>query len=213
MSRAILLTRPEHDDTTHYLSNWSIEFIDLAEKRNFNVYDLKGKKAIRKQVEGHLSSNPSLVIFNGHGDVNVICGYLNEPLIILGKNEGYLKSKIVYARSCKSAEELGRKSQALAYISYKEDLIFFYEPKKITKPLTDETAKMFLEPTNKLVTSLIKGNTVAESQKRSRELYIRTIKGILSSETSNENTSLVKYIWWNLKNQTVIGSENAKVED
>lgn len=210
---SLLLTRPDHDYTTHYLFHWSIEFIELAEKKNIEVFDLKGEKATRKQVEGYLSKKePNLVIFNGHGDVNIIAGYKDEPLIVLGENDSYLNSKIIYSRSCKFAKELGKNSNAKAYIGYEEEFIFFYEPDKISRPLTDKTAKIFLDPTNKFVTSLIKGNSVAESQERSSQEYKENIKGLLVSDTSGEDTSMVKYLWWNWKNQTVIGDANARIE-
>ena len=107
----MLITRPEHDDTTHYLSNWSKETIGVAENKNIKVFDLNREKATRKNVESKLSRmSCNLVYFNGHGGFNVIGGHNNEPLIICGENERLLKSKVVYAISCKSAKELGLKS-------------------------------------------------------------------------------------------------------
>ncbi|MFQ5620487.1 MAG: hypothetical protein ACE5FT_01430 [Candidatus Nanoarchaeia archaeon] len=38
--KKFLITRPEHDDTTHYLSNWSALSIKEAKKQNLQVYDL-----------------------------------------------------------------------------------------------------------------------------------------------------------------------------
>ena len=37
MSFTYLITRPEHDDTTHYLSNWSKETIKIAENQGWKV--------------------------------------------------------------------------------------------------------------------------------------------------------------------------------
>ncbi|MBI2498898.1 hypothetical protein HYV88_01505 [Candidatus Woesearchaeota archaeon] len=210
---SLLLTRPDHDDTTHYLYHWSIEFIELAQKKNIRVFDLKGEKATRKQVEGHLSKKePNLVIFNGHGDVNIIAGYKDEPLIILGENDSYLNSKIVYSRSCKSAKGLGRNSNAKAYIGYKEDFIFFYEPDKLSRPLIDKTAQLFLEPTNKFVTSLIKGNSIAESQDKSSQEYQNNIQRLLVNDINKEDTHMAKYLWWNWKSQTITGDTDARIE-
>ena len=50
----MLITRPEHDKTTHYLSNWSKEIIDIAEGKNIKVFDLNREKAIRANVEVRL---------------------------------------------------------------------------------------------------------------------------------------------------------------
>ena len=40
MSKSFLITRPEHDDTTHYLSYWSKELIEIAKKKRIAVFDL-----------------------------------------------------------------------------------------------------------------------------------------------------------------------------
>jgi len=41
MNRILLITRPDHDVTTRYLSAWSKEIIELADKKNIQVMDLK----------------------------------------------------------------------------------------------------------------------------------------------------------------------------
>ena len=44
---SLLITRPEHDFTTRYLSKWSEEIIGEAEKKHIEVIDLNGEKAER----------------------------------------------------------------------------------------------------------------------------------------------------------------------
>jgi len=161
MSKKLLITRPEHDDTTLYLSHWSKQAIEQAESKGMRVLDLHKNRANKSEVVSMLSKQkPELVIFNGHGGDNVVGGDKNEPLIVAGENENLLKEKITYAISCKSAKKLGPKSVdsgAKAYIGYDDDFIFFYDPNKMTHPLKDETAKLFLEPSNELIISLVKG--------------------------------------------------------
>ncbi len=81
MSR-IIITRPEHDPATRYLSHWSNHVIKTANKKNIEVTDLRKEKAIKKELEGRLRKiNPTLVILNGHGDDGCVCGHNNEELI------------------------------------------------------------------------------------------------------------------------------------
>lgn len=213
MSKKLLITRPEHDDTTHYLSNWSKEIITEAKSKGIDVLDLHKKRANKIEVTSMLSKQkPGLVIFNGHGGDNVVGGDQKEPLIIGGNNESLLKDKITYAISCKSAKKLGPKSinaGAKAYIGYDDDFIFIYNPNKITHPLKDDTAKLFLGPSNELTISLIKGNNVEESCKRSKQHFQENINKLLSSESTEQETSMARYLWWDMVHQVCHGNEKA----
>ena len=213
MSKKLLITRPEHDHTTHYLSNWSKEVITEAKSRGIVVLDLHKKRANKTEVTSMLSKQkPRLVIFNGHGGDNVIGGEQKEPLIIADNNEALLKDKITYAISCKSAKKLGPKSidsGAKAYIGYDDDFIFVYNPNKISRPLKDNTAKLFLEPSNELTISLIKGNNVEDSCKRSKQHFQENIKKLLSSESTEEETSIARYLWWDMVHQVCHGDKKS----
>ncbi len=213
MTKSYLLTRPEHDDTTHYLSNWSKGTIDAAKKAGIKVLDLNREKAIQKEVEGRLKDiSPVLVVLNGHGDENKVTGHQNEPLIICGKNETLLKSKIVYAISCQSAKVLGKKSVeagAISYSGYDDDFVFFYEPHMISKPLNDKTAQMFLEHSKIFIETLIKGNTIEEAQKRAKDKLRSNINKLLVSTEADAN--MVRYLVWDLKHFVSHGNINATI--
>ncbi len=193
-----LITRPEHDNTTHYLSNWSKETIISARERRIKVLDIHREKAIKSNVESGINKlSPTLIVFNGHGDDNTITGHKNQPIITAGENEKLLNLKIVYAISCRSAKNLGPKSieaGAINYTGYDDDFIFVYENEKITKPLTDETAKLFLEPSKIFIKSLIKGNTIEESRERSKNMLKKNITKLLGSNM--QDTAIVRYLWW-----------------
>lgn len=208
-----LITRPEHDDTTFYLSNYSKEVIESAQKRGIKVLDLHREKAKRSEVESRLSKSLcNLVFFNGHGDYSCVTGHKNEPLIICNENETLLKSKIVYTISCKSAKELGPKSVeagAISYSGYDDDFIFSYEPDKISRPLQDETAKLFLEPSKLFMTSLVKGNSVIESQKRTKTLFRENILRLLDSD--NPDNDLLRYLVWDSRHLISHGNLNASI--
>lgn len=122
MSKAILITRPNHDLITTYLSHWSSFVIKEAERKRIKVLDLRGDKASNKMFSSYITEHePLLVFLNGHGNADTITGYNNEPLIETNKNENLLIKKIVYARSCDSANNLGKlciQNGTLAFIGY-----------------------------------------------------------------------------------------------
>lgn len=211
MALTYLLTRPEHDDTTHYLSQWCKETIKLAEERGIKVLDLHREKANKEEFENKIHKfSPQIVVLNGHGNEDQVTGHQNQPLVIVHENEELLRSTIVYAISCRSAKNLGRRSVqvgALSYTGYEDDFIFVYEPDKVSRPRRDETAKLFLEHSELFVESLLKGNSVGESWERSK----RILKRNFITALSNKNTSTARYLWWDLKNFSSYGDLNATV--
>ncbi len=59
----LLLTRPEHDDTTYYLSCWCKEAISFAENKNIKVLDLNREKANKKEFESRINTFcPNLIV-------------------------------------------------------------------------------------------------------------------------------------------------------
>jgi len=89
--KKLLITRPEHDYGTKYLSAWSTKIIKEALAKGVNVIDLHGNKAKQKEFEGRIKKlDPSLIILNGHGDENTVAGFDNEHIIEKGKNAKYI---------------------------------------------------------------------------------------------------------------------------
>lgn len=213
MNKCFLITRPEHDDTTHYLSKWGEKTIGFAACRGVKVLDLFRKKADKENVESYIKKNdPSLIVFNGHGNNDVVAGDENKAVIKAGENEALLKSRIVYAISCRSAKELGPKSikaGAKAYLGYDDDFIFVYNPGRITNPLNDATAGLFLNSSNELITSLIKGNSAGEAYERSQKHFKENIGKLLTSESSKDAGILVRYLWWDCKHQVCLGEKES----
>jgi hypothetical protein len=182
----------------------------LAKNKNISVLDLNRKRVNREEVTSILKKRkPLLVFFNGHGDNNCVKGHDNEILLAVGKDERLLISKIIYSLSCRSAKGLGPKSileGALAYLGYDDDFIFIIEQDKIGTPLQDETAKLFLEPSNQIMVSLIKGNTIKDSHERSKKLFKENVLKTINSES--KNSSLVPFLIWNMQHQVCLGQEN-----
>lgn len=210
MNKILLITTPDNDVTTRYLSFWSSKILELANKKNIQIINLKRKKANINELKSRiLKIKPLLIIFNGHGNNDRITGHDNKILIQSDNNENLLKETIVYAVSCRSAVELGGKSieaGALAYIGYDSDFIFCNDEHKISRPLNDKIAKLFLEPSNQVAVSLIKGNKSQEASKRSKKFFLRNIQKMLSSEASLESNQYAKFLWWDMKHQVCLGN-------
>ena len=213
MTKTLLITRPKHDITTRYLFYWSGKLIDLAKEKGFYVLDLDDKRANAKEFNSMVRKHePSFIFINGHGNESIICGHDNEVLVEADKNEDIFKEKIIYALSCKSAKILGRKSiekGALVYIGYDGDFIFWHDDEKVSRPLEDKTAALFLEPSNQIVRSILKGHSAEDSSNRSKNKFYENIKSLLSSESSNG--FLVPYLLWDLKNQICLGKKDAVI--
>lgn len=213
MVKIYLITRPEHDDTTHYLSKWCEETITLARNKGLKVLDLHREKAVRKEFEERIDKlSPNLIVLNGHGDADKVTGNDKEPILVAGDNEGLLRDKIVYAISCSSAKLLGPKSiekGTLNYSGYDDDFIFFYDPNNITKPLSDETAKLFLEHSNLFIESMIKGNTIRESKQRAENKLRENIVNLSSSSSTDSN--LIRFLWWDLVHFVSHGNQDIAI--
>jgi len=208
-----LITRPSHDVTTHYISAWSKEIIDFATTKNKKVIDLSNEKAVKSTVLSFFKKMPiKLVMFNGHGDESTIMGHNNQPIISSPENVGLLKSKIVYCRSCRSAQKLGPDSiisGATAFIGYDDDFIFLYDDQHASRPLNDTIAGKFLKPTNTLLFSLLKGNSVDVSYKRSQEEYNKHIEELLASDSTAEDMSSLRFLLWDKQHQIYHGDGQA----
>lgn len=213
MNRTILITRPDHDLITTYLFNWSGLVIKAAQRKGIKVLDLRGNKANNKIFTSYIVKHePALVFFNGHGNADTITGYENDPLIEAHKNEKLLIEKIVYARSCDAAYNVGRlciDNGTLAFIGYTKKFAVGYSPSKISSPLKDPVARLFIEPSNLIPISLLKGNTARVAYRKSQEASLRNFRFMLSTKASSAQKDAAPYLWFNRKCQVLIGDEGA----
>lgn len=169
MDKRILMTNPEEDDSTFYLSKWSRLIVEESERRGIRLIERKREKTNKKEVENIIKSkNPRFLILNGHGDQFTIRGYKLEPLIKFGENEYLLKNKITYSIACNAASVLGRNcaDNKTSFVGYLSEFIFAYDTNKMANPLKDELAKPFFESTNLVPISIVKGFTVKMSVKK-----------------------------------------------
>jgi len=189
--------------------------IELAQEKGIKVWNLEGERANRKEVESIIKKRkPSLVFLNGHGDDGAVAGHNNEVLIEAGDNEDILASKIVYALSCKSGKKLGPESikkGATVYIGYDDDFVFITNPNKVSDPLSDETASLFLEASNQIIISLLKGHSAKDCHDRSKKIFARNAAKVSTGDS--KEYLLAAYLLWNAEHQVCLGDENASLQD
>jgi len=212
MRGSLLITRPEHEPAMRYLSRWSEKIIKEAKEKGVNVIDLYRNKANRKRVIGILEKrNPKLVVFNGHGSEFFVAGHNNE--IILNNNDRKaVNSKIIFARSCKSAKVLGAtaiKRGAIAYLGYKEDFWLVYNILQISRPLEDKTAALFLEPSNYVPIALLKGHSTGEADNKSKNLFRKNIEKLITEGPSSDDYYAIRYLLWDMMHQVCLGNQAA----
>lgn len=201
---SLLATRPSHDLTTRYISAWAGIVLDFAQKHGNKFFDLPKKKAVRSMFESMMKKhNPDVVFLSGHGSDSSVMGHDNEPLVVVGSNQDLLKDKITYAVSCKSASILGVESVrigAKAYIGYKDDFIFQYSSDRTTRPKEDKTAALFLEPSNQIIVSLLKGHDAEDSKNRGKQTFLKNIRKFISSQAPQDDVATLRYLVWNMQN-------------
>lgn len=168
---SILITQPNFDKTTQYVSAWSEEVEEFSLKRGNKTITLKGRRSNRTEFESVMRKTiPQLIMLNGHGNDSEVAGQDNEVILDSKSAEDIIRGKIIYALSCSAAKVLGHhciKKDAVAFIGYSEEYIFLHSHIKISRPREDKRAALFFKPSNQIPMSLIKGNTAQESYKDS----------------------------------------------
>ncbi len=215
MNNSILVTRPKYDDGTEYLSAYALEVIKKAQEK-FSVKDFEGKEAIKENVEKYLKNkNPKLLFLNGHGNESEIFGHKDKIIFSL-TNINLLKDKITYARACFSANFLGHeavKNNSGCFIGYIYPFSFWMDEERSATPLKDKVAGMFLNPSNEVVFSLLKGESARKADEKSKKMMIENMREILAMERKNEPgaTGMLQILWDNYEGQIVLGNEDASL--
>lgn len=214
MKRGILLTAPRHDITTEYLAVFSSPIENSCDAKGFLCKTLKDESANKNEFEKTLSRlNLKMVFFNGHGNEKSIAGHKNEILVKSGENEDILKDRIVYARSCEAASILGEKvieNSKSCFIGYTLPFEFYFDENWVTNPIKDNTARLFLESSNLVPLSVIKGNSSKESHDRAKKQMLKNIKKVLRSK-NKESFAIAESLWNNYLGQVILGNKRAKL--
>lgn len=210
-----LITKPNHDKVTSYLSSWSKKISESEYPQQVQFLELDGAKATRLNVESYLKKqNPRVVLFNGHGDYDRICGFKDEVLIKNRENEGLLKGKIVYSLSCSSAKELGKSAVlkgAYVFIGYDEPFVIYTDSEREATPLKDSIASSFMEPSNRVSISILKGNTAREASNKSKKEFEREANKFLTSNAIEGGGRIAAALLWDMYHQNVAGDDDAKI--
>ena len=213
MIKTILIIQPNHDLTTNYLFFWAEKIIDIAKRKEIRVVALKSRRANKKEfLSINKKTNPQLIFFNGHGDYDLIAGQDNEVLVKSEDNDKCLGGRLVYALACRSAGKLGKtsvKQGTKAYLGYDEDFVFNYDLEKISKPLDDKVAQLFLKPSNLIVSSLLKGHTAHQSWENSQNDFKRRITAIVASKDRVMVSSYLPNLLWDMQHQVCLGDKKA----
>lgn len=203
---SLLLTRPYYDPATYYLYNWAKLVIQLAKHKRYRVIDLDNKRANIKELTDILKKrNIDLIMFNGHGSEDSIFGQDHRVIMKAGDNDHLLNKTTVYAIACSAGKTLGPScvlKGAFAFIGYKNVFVFWRKQDKENHPLQDEWAKLFFEPSNQVMISLLKGHKPSEAHRRSQELLAKNIQSVLTG--SSTDSFLAPSLIWNYQNQVCI---------
>jgi len=203
MNSTLLLTRPNYDIATNYLYFWSDDIIKYT--YGFKILDLRGNKANYNDFTSYMNKHkPSVVVFNGHGSDKTILGQNGEVLIKSDVNDDLLRGKIIYARCCEAGKFLGPncvRKGAKAFVGYKKNYYLAYSDSHISRPLQDPVAKLFLEPSNLVPKSILKGNTVKLAYEKSQKAILKNIHFMISTVASDDQRDAAPYLWANKINQ------------
>lgn len=215
----MLVTRPEFDPTTKYLSAWAGEIIDFAKNKGMEVIDLHKEKVTRNEFEGRVKKvDPDVIFFNGHGSDqgDGIGGHDNKALVLAGKNQELLYGKITYALACKSADVLGKQvvsgDGSSAYIGYADDFLFVGSSNYINRPLEDPKAKPFKESSNQVMTGLLKGATAGETTERAKNKFRDNYQKLLSSANGDpDSLQAAQFLWWDMRHLSCQGNNESRL--
>ena len=213
MKKEILITMPTYDEATNYSSYYAGLIAREAETKGITVVSLKRPRLTQKIFSEIIQNqNPSFIFFNAHGNEKIIYGDNDEILIEEGKNHSLLNSKLIFARACCAAASLGRAIKGGCFIGYSVNFGFWIDERWSTKPSNDNTARLFFEPSNLIVSSLLKGNTAEDAVKKSAELSKKNILKLMKEQKEPGATASVVLLWNNMRGTEICGNKDMKFE-
>ena len=215
MKEIVIVTLPDSDLVTQYLSQFSRSVIDTAEKKSIIVKKLKGRELSKKEFEKVLKKVKSNFVFlNGHGTETRIFGNRDESILIECENDYLLADKIIYARSCDAGCSLGKSIANLGketcFIGYELPFEFYYDINWTGNPFKDKIADIFFGPSNLIPLSILKGNSSTEANEKSKNALLKNINKIIR-EKSPEAFIIANSLWNNYSGQIVLGNKNARL--
>ena len=216
MDKAILITRPSYDDGTEYLSYYSSLVIKEAKEKGFLIKDFEGTEVNRKEVLKFLEKkDPSALFINGHGDEENLYGHKDKVLLSL-RDLGLLRGKMIYARACSAGTVFGKEVTAEnggCFIGYKSPFSFWIDERHSATPHKDNTAKLYLEPSNEVMLSLVKGKTSLEAHNKSKKMMIENMQRMAKWGENNQPgaMNMLQVLWNNFEGQVLHGNDSFRI--
>jgi hypothetical protein len=198
-----------------YITYFSGAVIQEAKRKNVPVKELKEEKANRDEFEGVIRKlDYRLVVLNGHGSEDVICGHKNMPLVECGKNDSVLKERLVYARSCHAGRKLGmacmKGTRDGCFIGYGLPFMFYSDELRSLNPAKDSIAPIFLQPSNAVPMSLIKGNPASQAHENGKRQMLKNMNRLIL-KGGNDSLLFAQALWNNYTGQVMIGNGAATI--
>lgn len=217
MSKTILITRAFYDDATSYLFYYADLIKKEAEDKGISVIDLKRPSLTLSRFDSAMrDKQPQFIFFNAHGTEDTIYGdKIDGEVEVLIKekiNHHILDSKLVYARSCWAAASLGKACKGGCFIGYSLPFTFWTDERWSSKPLNDNTAKLFLESSNLIVSSLLKGNSAEEAVTKSINMSKKNILRLLKTNDEPGRAYFIAALFNNLQCLKILGNRKMKFE-
>lgn len=213
MSVHVVMTLPKWDDVTEYLSAFSKNIYDKCKKSQILITSIEKEKVTKKTFQSSIRKNTKMLILNGHGSPDSICGHKNEKIILLGVNETLLNDKITYARSCWAFSKLGQvclNKKDKCFIGYNLPFQFIIQEKWVTNPIKDNTAKIFFDTSNLVPLGLIKGSTAGKANENSKKSMLKVMNKILKNKRKGDK-AIFRALWNNYDSQKIVGNEDLKL--
>ena len=215
MKKGLIITMPRYDDVTEYFSQFSKEILKEAKEEGFPVKSLVDKEAVKSSFELVAESFPyTLTILNGHGNAKEIFGQDKKPIIAEGINDQLLAGKITYARACESGASLGKSVVLLnkegCFIGYELPFQFYGDITWATNPIKDNTARIFLDPSNAIPIALIKGKNANQAHENGKRMMLKNLNKALRN-ADKDSLAIAEALWNNYDGQVLLGNAEAKL--
>jgi hypothetical protein len=212
MPSYFLISRPDFDDGTAYMCEWSRELIGKAQAHGFKVVDVKGKEVNEKNVAGRLRDlKPTLVCLNGHGTPESYCGHDFQP-VVTADSASALAGTITFVRACDCLNGLGIKaieSGCKAFIGYAVEFVIPIHDQYATTPLNDPVAKPVMKASNEVVSCLIDGKTPQQAVVASNKLAREYVRKLIFSKEFAEDLQYRPTIFALVNNSSGLGFKTA----
>lgn len=181
----MIVLRTKHDIQTTYLYYYSEELIEEAKNKGFKVAKIEGDEISEATLRSRIKNRkPKFIFFNGHGSNTALFDNKKKEFINT-ESADVFKDTVTYTIACSCLEGLGTSAVnrgCNAFVGYKKPFWIARDHKFESRPLKDKVAKPIIECSNIVVKSLIKGNTVNESIKRSHEKAVENILNLIYSK-------------------------------